>query len=88
MNISDESKWKKIPVKEFEDPKNGYVCACERYWWVTDSDEILFYIISPGFYSMQCNDNIKIMKKPPEGCRIVFFEVLYLPDLYYFGSER
>lgn len=87
MNISDESKWKKVPLKDFLEPKDNYVCVCDRYWWVTDCDELLFYKCF-DYYSMQCNPYLKIMNDIPEGCRVEFFKVLYLPDLYYYGSER
>ena len=85
-DLSDKNKWELVSFENFLTPKDGYVCVCNRYWWITESGELLFYKCN-GYYSMQCNHNLNIMQPVPDGCRIEFFEVLYLSEKYY-GGER
>lgn len=82
-DLTDKNKWELVPLKILQEPTDDARCVCDSYWFVTDSEEVVFYK-SGRHYSLQCNRNIKIMNVQNfPGCRVEFFKVLFVPSSFY-----
>lgn len=79
---------KKIKLSDVSTPKDGCICYCDRYWSVTENEEILMY---KGF-SPQCNREKRIAEHvcnkihaKKYNATVRFIPVVFLPvSLYEF----
>lgn len=76
MNTTIE-RFKRVSITEVTTPGEGRVCLLNRWWIVTDQEEVLFF---RGF-SPQCNHDRSIterLNKIPN-TTVRFIEVAYMP---------
>lgn len=77
-DYNNPKKYTKYRISDVSKPADGLVCWCNLYWVVTPDDCILLY----SKCSWQCNPHKSIVEKIVEttypGCRLEYFDVLYL----------
>jgi hypothetical protein len=72
-----DSRYIRMPVRELTTPHEGRKCMLDRWWHVTENDEVLFY---KGYYSPQCNSDKSVVEHLTiAGCHAVFLSVAYVP---------
>ena len=81
--VMDADKFVKLPIQEATVPKDGYVCLANRYWIVTENNELLFYIGNSRkkhYCSPQCNYNESITKRLcKDGTKVLFIPFVFVP---------
>lgn len=77
-----DSKWNLVDIEYLKIPKNGWICAVDRYWAVIDN-QVVFYENSPI-----CNGNEKLVQylidkeEALSGAIPIKFSILYLKPNY------
>jgi len=74
----------KYPLSEVTQIRDGATCWMDRYWTVTENQEILIYMN----YSPQCNSNREIAEQQIqaiknrgyENCHLEFIPLVYLRE--------
>lgn len=52
----------KMPVVELTSPREGSIVYLNRWWVITENDEVLFYT-ARGSFSPQCNGNKTVAER-------------------------
>ena len=53
-------EWILAPISDIITPKNGRICYCDRWWFITENDEVLFF---RSYSSPICNSYLDVMNK-------------------------
>ncbi|QGH72716.1 MAG: hypothetical protein [Podoviridae sp. ctQNx1] len=76
-----DGRWIFAPMDDITTPKNGRTCCCNRWWAVTENNEVMFF---HGYHAPQCNERKDLAERlvhshnePP--AKTVFIEVAYIP---------
>lgn len=74
-------RWILVPVADLTTPKGGRLCMANRWWAVTENDEVLFF---DTYCSPQCNPNRSIVERLGKGFDAPsttprFIELAYIP---------
>jgi len=73
-------KFIKMPVSELITPEDGRMVYCNRWWCVTENDEVLFF---RSYVSPQCNSDKRLVdrlcKMKPFKTEAKFISVAYVP---------
>lgn len=56
---TSSGQWILVPISDITTPKDGRICYCDRWWRVTENDEVLFF---KAYTSPQCNSNPEVIK--------------------------
>ncbi len=75
---ADMKNYLRIPVSELTTPTEGRIVYLNRYWVVTDQDEVLFF---RSYSCPQCNPDERLAARiaPITGGKVQFIPIAYLP---------
>ena len=91
-NHYEKGNWILAPLSDITTPKDGRICYGQRYWAVTENNEVLFF---KEYAFPQCNPNKLITDRLINAAIAdkmvtwsLYIEMAYVPPTYDFLERR